>query len=123
MILGNLKFSHSMWNCLKCLCGFSLDNPLNFGNAFSRSGLNSHSASGYSMLLWVTVLWEVASCLMVLCAILFGLGSGKGMDGMFVTGDDKSGWASDVGCVLSVEHTNFNLLRTLRKFLSTFGLN
>jgi len=29
--VGDLKFSQIIWNCLKCLRGFSPDNPLNFG--------------------------------------------------------------------------------------------
>lgn len=66
VILGDLKFSHNMWNCLKCLCRFSFDNPLNFGWVFNMSDLSSHSSLGYSILLGMTILLEVVNYLIVL---------------------------------------------------------
>ena len=51
MIVVDLKFTQIIWNCLKCFCGLSLDNPLNFGKALSRLVLSSHCPFGYWMLL------------------------------------------------------------------------
>ena len=75
--MGGLKFSQIIWNCLKCLYGFSPGNPLNFGKAFRRLVLSSHSSSGYCMLLFMVVLLDVANSLMLLSAIMFGFGLGE----------------------------------------------
>jgi len=122
-IVGDLKFSQIIRNCLKCLCGFSPNNPWNCGKAFSRPVLSTQCPSGYWRLLFMMGLLDVANYRMVLSSIMFGSGS----EDVFVNKEDESGIvfvvASNVEGVPSITHPNSSLLRALRKFHSSFGSN
>ena len=68
----------------------------------------------------------MANCLMVLSSIMFGFGSDERSKDIFMNGGDEgivSILASDVECVLSVEHPNSSLPRALCKFCSSSGSN